>query len=224
MLQQTQVARVVPKYEAWLRAFPDVESLASAKISDVLRLWSGLGYNRRALYLRKAAKTISEDCGGVFPQDTKALQSLPGVGEYTAGAVLCFAFNMQIAVVDTNIRKVISLRFFKGNPPSQKVLREYAERLLPKGKAYEWNQALMDYAATILSREKVTVKKQRRFHGSDRYYRGKILRFLLERGSVPYGEIRKIGEDNGDEWFRSLLRDLEKEGFLRTDGKSVRLA
>ena len=111
MLQQTQVSRVIPKYEAWLEKFPTVASLAKAKTADVLAMWSGLGYNRRALNLKKTAERVVNEFGGKFPRDEKLLRSLPGIGEYTAGALLCFAFDEQIAVVDTNIRKVILTQF-----------------------------------------------------------------------------------------------------------------
>ena len=111
MLQQTQVSRVIPKYESWIQKFPTVESLANARVSDVLKFWSGLGYNRRALNLKKTAEIIMRDFEGKFPQDEKLLRSLPGIGIYTSRAVLCFAFDHQIAVVDTNIKKVILTQF-----------------------------------------------------------------------------------------------------------------
>jgi len=107
MSQQTQIGRVVPKYEAWLEAFPTVQDLAEAQVGEILRLWSGMGYNRRALNLKKTAEVIVRDYDGKFPQDEKELLKLPGIGEYTARALLCFAFDKQVAVVDTNVRKVI---------------------------------------------------------------------------------------------------------------------
>src|SRR5258708_3311988 len=112
MAQQTQLSRVIPKYEAWIAALPTVYDLAKASTGEVLKLWSGLGYNRRALYLQKAAQIIVSEFAGKFPQEEKVLQTLPGIGEYTSRAVLCFAFDKQIAVVDTNVRKVIITKFF----------------------------------------------------------------------------------------------------------------
>src|SRR5260221_6037221 len=162
MSQQTQLSRLMPKYLAWLEKFPTVHDLAQAKISDVLHSWSGLGYNRRALNLKKTAEIISKQYHGEFPHSEKDLLSLPGIGEYTARAVLCFAFDQQIAVVDTNVRKVILTRF----AVSEKEISEIAGVLLPVGKAYEWNQALMDYAAAVLKKEKIPIPKQSKFIGS----------------------------------------------------------
>ncbi|MBI4084278.1 MAG: A/G-specific adenine glycosylase [Candidatus Levybacteria bacterium] len=261
MLQQTQVSRVIPKYEAWLRIFPTVQSLAKAKTSDVLRLWSGLGYNRRALYLQKTAKDIVEKHEGKWPQDIKTLQALPGIGEYTARALLCFAFDQQVAVVDTNIRKVILLRFVynrhSGDPlrqladggdsrikilnqvqgdklgdPGQarmtkRELQRIADQLLPKGKAYEWNQALMDYSASVLAMHRVPTPKQSRFTGSNRYYRGQVLQYLLKHQTASIMTLgRKVKQGFGEKdalWFQELLLGLSKDGFVRIHKGSVSL-
>ncbi|MGH7245331.1 MAG: A/G-specific adenine glycosylase, partial [Candidatus Levyibacteriota bacterium] len=181
MLQQTQVPRVIPKYNEWIKKFPTIQSLAKATTRDVLSLWSGLGYNRRALYLQKTAQEIVEKYHGKFPEDEKQLQSLPGIGEYTARAVLCFAFDKQIAVIDTNIKKVIAIHFCKGKVPQKKKLQEIADKILPQGKAYTWNQALMDYASAELKKEKIAIPKQSKFKDSDRYYRGQMLKLLLRK-------------------------------------------
>jgi len=150
MSQQTQLSRVALKYEAWVKKFPTIKRLALANVSEVLHYWSGLGYNRRALNLKKTAEIIVKQYKGEFPREEKELLSLPGIGKYTAGAVLCFAFDKQIAVVDTNVRKVILTQF----STAEKDVAEIAEKLLPQGKAYEWNQALMDYAAEVLKKKK----------------------------------------------------------------------
>ena len=112
MSQQTQIARVVPKYLSWMEAFPTVASLAQASVGSVLMYWSGLGYNRRALNLQKAAQTIVNSYNGGWPTSPQDLEKLPGIGKYTASAVACFAFNAQIPVIDTNVRKVILVEFF----------------------------------------------------------------------------------------------------------------
>ncbi|MGH7203586.1 MAG: A/G-specific adenine glycosylase, partial [Candidatus Levyibacteriota bacterium] len=111
MLQQTQVNRVIPKFISWFEAFPTVHDLEKAKVSDVLALWSGLGYNRRALNLKKAAQIVSEKYNGKFPQTEKELLAIPGIGQYTSRALLCFAFDQQVTVIDTNVRKVILIKF-----------------------------------------------------------------------------------------------------------------
>src|SRR3954469_11860086 len=132
MLQQTQAARVIPYYEAFLDRFPHVRALASAPKADVLAAWSGLGYNRRALALQRTAQVVDEDG---WPED---LTELPGVGPYTAAAVGSFAFGAQVAAVDTNVRRVAE-RLGRGAPAE----------LLPPGRAAEFNQAAMDLGATI---------------------------------------------------------------------------
>lgn len=222
MLQQTQVPRVIPKYEEWLKTFPNLESLAVASARDVLLHWSGLGYNRRALYLQKFAKSVVEQFGGAIPQDEKTLRSLPGIGEYTARALLCFAFNRQVAVVDTNIRKVIAVKFFKGTLPEEKMIQEIAQRLLPEGKAYEWNQALMDYAGAMLKAHKIPVPKQSKFQDSDRFLRGLILRILLKMYGLEFHELlQEIRKTKSIEevHLKMILQKLRKEQLLIKKGK-----
>ncbi len=223
MLQQTQVARVIPKYEVWLVAFPTLEALAKAKTADVLRLWSGLGYNRRALNLQKAAVVIGKEYNGIWPKTLRELKKLPGIGEYTARAILCFAFNEQVAVVDTNVRKVIEIKITK-NTRKPKEMQEIANQLLPKGKAYEWNQALMDYSAMMLKKEKISLPKQSRFIGSNRYYRGRIIKTLLQVSETKRGELQKlVGLKKKEAVFTKLLQELSKEGFLIVQTDVVRL-
>ena len=149
MLQQTQVDRVIPVYHAFLRRFPTFESLADAPAGEVIRAWAGMGYNRRALNLQRAAQAVVERHGGALPTDPKALRSLPGVGEYTANALACFAQGRQVAVVDTNVRRVLGRVFHWPSTPLDREVAETAERVLPEGKAWAWNQALMDLGATV---------------------------------------------------------------------------
>lgn len=223
MSQQTQLARVVPKYEAWLQVFPSVNKLAMAKQSEVLRLWSGLGYNRRALYLQKCAQAIVHDHKGIFPKTKEQLQTLPGIGEYTAAAVSCFAFNKQIAVLDTNIRKVILINFkqylAKDTP---KALLQVAEQLLPTGKAKEWNQALMDYASAVLKKEKIPIPKQSTFKGSNRYYRGQIVKHLLTHHEVTIDELQTILQKD-KEFLEKIVAGLDKDALVKKEGKIISL-
>jgi A/G-specific adenine glycosylase len=228
MLQQTQVGRVVPKYDAWLMAFPTVERLAKASRSDILKLWSGLGYNRRALYLQKTAQAIVSQHAGKWPKDILELQKLPGIGRYTAGAVACFAFDQQVAVVDTNIRKVILAKFQIPSTKSQKEIQEIADVILPIGKAYEWNQALMDYASAILKKEKIAIPKQSKFHGSNRYYRGKVLRLLLNNEKLAIFDLgiqlKADYSSKDSEWLSKILLGMEKDDLLIIKDGSVSLA
>lgn len=229
MSQQTQLSRVIPKYEAWIKKFPTVEKLATATISDVLHYWSGLGYNRRALHLKKTAEAIAEKYNGTFPQTEKELLMLPGIGKYTARAVLCFAFNQQIAVVDTNVRKVILTQLLIGSEKkvSEQEIEEIATQLLPADKAYEWNQALMDYAASVLKNEKIPIPKQSKFIGSHRYYRGQILKQLLQKKKIAQHEvgllIKKDYSEHEEEWLQKLLNELEHEGFILIRDGSLEL-
>jgi A/G-specific adenine glycosylase len=131
MLQQTQVNRVIPKFEAWLKAFPAVTDLAKAPTTEVLRLWSGLGYNRRALNLKTTAVVVSETYNGKFPKTEKELLALPGIGIYTARAILCFAFNQQVAVVDTNVKKVILTKFMTKKKQAGIALRDAGPQTPP---------------------------------------------------------------------------------------------
>lgn len=223
MLQQTQVRRVIPKYIGWLQMFPTLQVLAQAQTAAVLRAWSGLGYNRRALYLQKAAQVITMTYGGIFPQEIPILRILPGIGEYTARALACFAFDQQVAVVDTNIRKIITLRFYNGIPPAPKQLQEIAGQLLPQGRAYEWNQALMDYAAAVLVKEKVPTPKQSKFKDSNRYFRGQILQFLLKNHMVSLTELQKQLKIDDKTRFEAIVTGLEKEGFLTRQNDNISL-
>ena len=156
MLQQTQVDRVIPVYHAFLRRFPTFESLADAPAGEVIRAWAGMGYNRRALNLQRAAQAVVERHGGALPTDAKALRSLPGVGEYTANALACFAQGRQVAVVDTNVRRVLGRVFHWPSTPLDREVAETAERVLPEGKAWAWNQALMDLGATVCTSRRPT--------------------------------------------------------------------
>lgn len=155
MLQQTQVDRVIPKYEEFLAAFPDLEALAAAPTSEVIKRWAGLGYNRRAVNLQRAAQAVLSEHGGVFPRDVAGLRRLPGVGAYTAGALACFAFEQDVFFMDTNIRRVLQ-RWQVGNTGqfSEGELQKLGEKLVPAGQGWAWNQALMELGALICSSAK----------------------------------------------------------------------
>lgn len=215
MLQQTQATRVVPKYHEWLQRFPTLKSLADAKTSEVLLHWSGLGYNSRGLRLQKAAKIITDEHKGEFPKTYEVLMRLPGVGKYTANALLCFAFDEQVAVVDTNVRKVIVTEF---GITEEKQIEKVAREILPNGKAYDWNQALMDYASGVLKDKKIIVKKQTPFRSSNRYYRGHTMKLLVKKQSLSFSDlIEYFSKDNPVERDRleEILKRMEKDGLLK---------
>src|SRR6266480_381860 len=153
MLQQTQVHRVLPKYQQFLAAFPTLADLAAASTAEVISVWVPLGYNRRAVSLQSIARQVMAEYDGRIPESIDELLKLKGVGRYTAGAIACFAYRNQVATVDTNIRRVLQ-RIFLGLEHSEPKLNDVqalalAEQVLPEGEAYNWNQALMDLGATV---------------------------------------------------------------------------
>jgi len=153
MLQQTQVDRVLPKYQQFLSAFPTLVDLAAAPTADVISAWVPLGYNRRAISLQSIARQVITEYGGRMPDTIDELLKLKGIGRYTAGAIACFAYRKHVATVDTNIRRVLHRIFLGLEYPEPKVndsqMLSLAEQVLPEGQAYDWNQALMDLGATI---------------------------------------------------------------------------
>jgi A/G-specific adenine glycosylase len=233
MLQQTQVARVVPYYEAFLERFPDEAALADAPGADVLRLWSGLGYNRRALALQAAAGVVAREG---WPEDVEGLLTLPGVGPYTAAAVASFAFGVQAAAVDTNVRRVIERLDRRRRREPQ--LARRAQALVPSGRAADWNQALMELGATVCTartpacgacpvtscrsrgRPDVAPAARRaadrvRFEDSDRYVRGRVIATLVGGEALPWGF--------DPQRLERALAGLERDGLVVRDGDAVRL-
>lgn len=205
MLQQTQVDRVIPKYRAFLKAFPTIKKLSVASLGEVLILWQGLGYNRRAKMLHACAQKVVHECRGRFPKTHSELMELPGVGHYTAGAVMAFAYNEAISIIETNIRTVFIHHFFKdaADISDQEIVRS-VERTLDRKNPREWYYALMDYGAYLkkeFGNPNVQSKhyaKQSTFKGSDREIRGAIIRLLTTRSatrtellkSLPFEDIR----------------------------------
>jgi len=184
MLQQTQVARVLEKYPEFLEKFSTVEALAVAPLSDVLRVWQGMGYNRRALALKRMAEKIVNEYKGKIPRERLSLESLPGVGHYTAGAVRAFAFNEPEIFIETNIRRIFIHHFFgnKEGISDQEILPLVEATLYMKNPS-EWYWALMDYGSHLPKITKTNSNiqskhytKQRIFKGSLRELRGKIVR------------------------------------------------
>lgn len=151
MLQQTQVDRVIPYFARWLALFPTVGALAAAPTAEVIRAWSGLGYNRRAVNLQRTAQAVVTDHGGSFPRDVETLRSLPGIGPYTAGAIACFAFGQDTAFIDTNIRRVLHRLFAGVDVPApaltDRQVTALGERVLPPGHGWDWNQGLIEFGA-----------------------------------------------------------------------------
>ncbi len=227
MLQQTQVSRVVPKYEQFLREFPDIYHLADGSLGDVLRVWNGLGYNRRAKYLWQAAQVVVDTYKGVVPDDMTQLVNLPGVGKNTAGAVLAYAYNIPGIFIETNIRTAYIHHFFPdAHEVSDKKLEPIIARTVPVGRAREWYWALMDYGSYLktavgnISRQSKHFTKQPAFDGSRRQLRGQILRSLTEASCTKAQLTKRID----DVRLESVLDDLIAEGLILYHKGRFRLA
>lgn len=217
MLQQTQVIRVIPKYKVFLKQFPTTARLAEASLGEVLIAWQGLGYNRRAKFLWLAAQAVQNNHKGRWPKTLIGLKSLPGIGEYTAGAVMNFAYNEPVALIETNIRTVYIHHFFKDEENiSDNELQPLIERTLAAGNPREWNWALMDYGAHLkttvgnLNKKSNTYKKQSNFKESNRYVRGAILKVLAKGPCTKSALIKKLSDIEKERielQLDALLRD-----------------
>ncbi len=224
MLQQTQVERVVPKYRAFLKRFPNIVSLSEASLTDVLALWSGLGYNRRALYLQRAAKAIMADHGGKFPKDAETLETLPGIGPYTARAVATFSHDSSYVFIETNIRRVFIHTFFpRSKMVSDAKLLPLIKAAMPPGQSPRaWYWALMDYGSHLKgkfpnpNRQSAHYVKQSVFKGSVRELRGEFLR-VSAAGAIS--EKKLLAPYSGADSARAenALSGLIKDGILRLD-------
>ena len=220
MLQQTQVERVLPYYERFLKKFPTVQKLANASLGEVLILWQGLGYNRRAKMLHEAAGVVVHEHGGKFPKTPLELEKLPGIGPYTAGAVAAFAYNQDGIFIETNIRTAITHHFFPGEDIiSDAHVREVLENVCPKGQAREWYSALMDYGAHLKrSGVRINAKakgyaQQSAFKGSGREVRGAVLRRLSE-GPVVRRTLNALFNAGRQDQMEEQVQKLLREGLI----------
>lgn len=227
MLQQTQVHRVTPKYTEFIKTFPDFPTLSKAPFEQVLTLWSGLGYNRRALYLKKSAETIVQEHQGTVPKNPIELEKLPGIGKATAASIIVYSYNAPLVFIETNIRRVFIHHFFKDKEQVQdNELLPYVERSLDKENPREWYWALMDYGSYLSkivenpNHKSKHYVKQSKFEGSVRQVRGRILRELLVHKKIKILELKKI---IFSEHFDVALSQLEKEGFVKIDKKNIGL-
>jgi A/G-specific adenine glycosylase len=248
MLQQTQVARVLEPWRRFLDAFPDPSSCANAPLSSVLRLWAGLGYHRRAKALHDAARIIRDQYRGELPRDVAELRRLPGVGEYTANAVASFAFGQRVAVLDTNVGRVLA-RAVANRTLTVREARELAKRLLPARNAASHNQAMLDLGAQYcrasphcdscpLARvcrwrqeggddpaplSAAVSRRQSSFEGSDRQVRGKILGLLRGDDASLTAVVAHVDPLDRDRVER-IIEDLVVDGLVQRTGRRFRLA
>lgn len=227
MLQQTQVTRVIPKFVEFFAAYPRLEDLAEAPLDDVLRLWRGLGYNNRARRLRDCAAVAAAGSSPAgLPRSFDGLRRLPGIGPYTARAVLAFAHNDDVAAVDANVRRVLTHELGLPADLTAGELQKVAEAALPRGRSRDWHNALMDYGALVLTARATGIaprSRQSAFVGSRRWYRSRLLQALLERGPQRLDQLA-VALDVTPAAAAELADLLRRDGLVRRDGDSVRVA
>jgi A/G-specific adenine glycosylase len=248
MLQQTQTSRVVETWARFLEHFPTPLACADAPLASTLKLWKGLGYHRRAKALHEAARVIRDEFGGEVPNDVTSLRRLPGVGDYTANAVASFAFNQRVAVLDTNVGRVLA-RAVTNRELRAKEARLIAHALLPRNEVAAFNQAMLDLGAQFCKATPLcstcpvakicrwhteggedpapksagVSRPQSVFEGSDRQVRGRILAVLRE-GHSSKGALAKTLGDIETDRFESILGGLVLDGLIEQKGYIVQLA
>jgi A/G-specific adenine glycosylase len=233
MSQQTQIDRVVPKFQAFIDAFPTPHACADAPLSELLTIWQGLGYPRRCRNLHEAAKVMVRDRDSQVPADLELLLALPGVGEYTARAVLAFAEHVDVGVVDTNVTRVFARVL--NRPLGKRETQTIADSIVPVGLSWEWNQVLMDFGATCCAARAPkceqcpivalcgwrnhggddpapasagTSKPQARFDGSNRQARGKLMKALVAGGVARNKAEFAMGLVNQRERAEMIIESL----------------
>jgi A/G-specific adenine glycosylase len=220
MLQQTQAERVAQKYPGFIALFPDFSSLALTPLEQLLRAWQGLGYNRRALALRRSAEIIINRHSGLVPNNADELKALPGIGHATASSILAFAFNKPVVFIETNIRAVYIHLFFKDRADvADGEILPLVERSLDRKNPRRWYNALMDYGVMLKSihhnpaRRSKHYKKQSVFHGSHRQKRSTILKMALDHPGMSARKISTLLNSSTTD-ANEVLAELVDEGFL----------
>lgn len=229
MLQQTQVDRVIPKYKEFLKAFPTTRSLATASLSKILRTWSGLGYNRRAVALKKCAEEIMLAHKGRVPGTMEELDALSGIGHHTAGAIMAFSFNKPVIFIETNIRSIFIHHFFSRKKKIRdEELIPLIEQTINRKNPRKWYSALMDYGSSLKkqivnpSRRSVHYTKQNRFEGSNRQLRGAILKLLIQKNATA-SELQKVSSFDIT-MIQLCFEQLEREGLIIRQKNTYQIA
>ncbi len=229
MLQQTQVTRVITKFEEWMKEFPDWESLADASLQGVLRVWQGMGYNRRAKALRDIAQRMVAEFNSTLPQDPTVLQTFPWIGPHTAGSICAFAFNIPTIFIETNVRTVYLHHFFKNKTGiSDTQIEPLVAQTVYRKNPRIWYNAIMDYGTKIKaenpnpSRNSKHYAKQSKFEGSDRQIRGMILKHLTHSPHTPTALGKKITPDKTR--LNTIVKNLVKDGMITKSGRSYKLS
>lgn len=220
MLQQTQVSRVIEKYKAWIRRFPTQFELAEADMATILPYWTGLGYNRRALFLKQCADEIVHQYHGIFPTAHEVLRKLPGIGDYTAKAVCVYAYNQPLVLIETNIRTIYIHHFFQDKEAiSDSDILPLVEQTIDRDNPRAWFNALMDYGTDLKeqlpnpSRKSKSYIKQKPLKGSVREVRGWIMKQLSVSPEITLKDILVVF--NGDDIrIKKALAGLKKDGLV----------
>jgi A/G-specific adenine glycosylase len=227
MLQQTQTHRVIGKYEEFIAAFPNIQSLAASQLRDVINVWQGLGYYRRARFLHQLARIVVDEHGGILPQDAKALQTLPGIGAGTAGSLGAFAYNRPTVFIETNIRAVFIHCFFSDKQHvSDKELLPLIAATVDHDNPREWYYALMDYGVWCKahysnpSRKSAHYNKQSKFEGSDRQIRAHILKLVAEKEMVNHQAILNLINKETAR-VETIINKLVSERFIKKNINDV---
>lgn len=226
MLQQTQTYRVETKYEEFIAEFDSFHTLAQASLRDVLSVWQGLGYYRRARFLHQLATIVINEHEGTLPNNPTILETLPGIGKATAGSICAFAFNQPTVFIETNIRSVFIHSFFKDkNDVTDKQLFPLIAATVDSDNPREWYYALMDYGVWLKANNANPNKKskhyttQSKFEGSDRQLRAKILKYITHRGYATHDEI--VSFAHADSRIDKIINDLVHECFIQKKNNNI---
>lgn len=235
MLQQTQVVRVVEKYEQFIKKFPTIHALADSSQNAVLRMWQGLGYNRRGLFLHQAAKIIAKKYNGVVPLEVELLQKLPGIGPYTAVAVTVFAGQQSRVCIETNIRRVFIYHFFgnKKNIADAEIFPIIEKTIAKEKNPRQWYWALMDYGAQLPkliqsnpNKKSNRYTRQSKFKGSLRHARGAVLKIVVKnKKAIEVADLkRELKKQNiSTQNSAKAISALQAEGFIKVTGNTVKI-
>lgn len=230
MLQQTQVSRVLTKFPQFIKQFPTFKTLHQATLRDILSVWQGMGYNRRALYLKRIAKIVIKKYKGQLPSDLNILKSLPGIGIATAGSITAFAYNLPTVFVETNIRRVFIHHFFLDKKEvDDKEIIPLVEETLDKKNTRRWYFALMDYGAMLVKQVENPNKRSKHytvqtpFNGSDRELRGKILQVLIKHNNLDEQKLFTLVSKDVNR-IKKIINALYKEGLIKVKAEKYAIS
>ena len=231
MLQQTQTGRVSEKFLKFIAKFPDFLSLSKASLEQILKEWKGLGYNRRAIALKKIAEIVINDYNSKLPESIEELKLFPQIGHNTASSILTFAFNKPMVFIETNIRRVYIYFFFPNRSKvDDKEIMSIVKKTVDKNNPRKWYYALMDYGVMLkkihpeLNKRSAHYRKQAPFKGSSRQIRGELLEMLIKNRTIGLSKIQKLFKVNDRKRIKNILNQLQKEGFIEIKENSVKLA